>query len=144
MGAEDASLVHGLHGRLAILISGVEENLAVPGDAFDMEDLGEAHFVLGIEITRDRKARTLSISQGAYVTNILDKFGMSDCHPTSTPIEHGLCLSRSTDDNVFDVTRIKQYQAGALMYAAQGTRPYIAFSVTALSQFSSKPNEEHW
>jgi hypothetical protein len=38
-GAEDSSLMHGLHRRLAVLVGRGEEDLAVPGDAFDVEDL---------------------------------------------------------------------------------------------------------
>ena len=34
---------------------------------FDMKDLGEASFVLGIEIHRDREKRVLGLSQKAYL-----------------------------------------------------------------------------
>jgi hypothetical protein len=113
---------------------------------FKMHDLGEARFVLGIEIKRDRTTRTLSISQGAYISNILDRFGMSDCRPVATPIEEGLYLEPATDENKLDSASTIRYQSavGALMYAAQATRPDIAFAVTMLSQFNSKPNELHW
>jgi hypothetical protein len=33
---------------------------------------------------------------------------------------------------------------GSLMYAAQGTRPDVAFPVTALSQFLQNPGQTHW
>ena len=38
---------------------------------FDMKDLGEASFVLGIEIHRNRSCRLLGLSQRAYVDRIL-------------------------------------------------------------------------
>jgi hypothetical protein len=114
--------------------------------SFQMEDLGEAHFVLGIEITRDRKARTLTISQGAYVTDVIKRFHMADCHPTSTPMDPGAHLLKAADNDVLDAVGVKQYQSavGALMYAAQGTRPDIAYAMTVLSQFNSAPSAEHW
>ena len=54
---------------------------------FEMEDLGEASFILGIDIHRDRARRTISIGQSAYVTSLLGRHGMSDCNAISTPRE---------------------------------------------------------
>ena len=62
---------------------------------FDMKDLGEAHYVLGIQIERDRKARTLSISQREYVKNVVDRFGMLDSKPVATPMDTGSRLLKS-------------------------------------------------
>lgn len=114
--------------------------------AFEMEDLGEAHFVLGIEITRDRKAGTLSISQGAYISNVLDKFNLAASRPVRTPMVTGPHMNKSTDKDALDAHQTKNYQAavGALMYAAQCTRPDISFAVSALSQYCSRPNQEHY
>ena len=53
-GAEDSSLMHGLHGWLAILEGGVEEDLAVPGDAFDVKDIPghePLQQVVGLEVS---------------------------------------------------------------------------------------------
>ena len=41
---------------------------------FDMKDLGEASFVLVIEIHRDRNKGVLGLSQNAYIEKILKKF----------------------------------------------------------------------
>ena len=46
---------------------------------FEMVDKGEAHHVLGMSIKRDRKAKTLFISQPKYVENVLQRFGMQTC-----------------------------------------------------------------
>lgn len=114
---------------------------------FDMEDLGEAHFVLGIEIQRDRKARTLHISQGAYIKDVLARFGMDQCTAMAIPMEKGLRLLKATDGDplALDAQATRDYQArvGALIYAMQATRPDIAYAVTALSQFCSKPTTQH-
>jgi hypothetical protein len=114
-------------------------------DKFEMEDLGEAHFVLGIEIRRDRKARTLSILQAGYVQEVLDRFQMSDCRPIATPMDSHQKLMVATDENALDAAATKNYQAqvGALMYAMQGTRPDLSYAVTALSQFCSRPSTIH-
>ena len=65
---------------------------------FKMTDMGEAPLVLGIEIKRDRQLGTLTISQEAYSKAIRERFGMSDCKPTSTP-GYGLPLQQATADH---------------------------------------------
>ena len=47
---------------------------------FEMKDLGEAKFVLGLQITRNRRARTLSLSQSGYIRRLLERYGMSNCN----------------------------------------------------------------
>ena len=46
---------------------------------YEMSDLGELHFCLGVEFVRDRAARTITMSQGKYVVDVLKRFGMEDC-----------------------------------------------------------------
>ncbi|KAM2045528.1 hypothetical protein FF1_009770 [Malus domestica] len=41
---------------------------------FEMKDLGEAHYVLGIEITRDIKRKLLGLSQKGYIERVLNRF----------------------------------------------------------------------
>jgi hypothetical protein len=44
--------------------------------SFSMKDLGEAAFILGIKIYRDRSRRLIGLSQSTYLDNILKKFKM--------------------------------------------------------------------
>jgi hypothetical protein len=53
---------------------------------FDMKDLGEASYVLGIEIHRDRKNGVLGLSQKAYLEKILKKYNMHTSKATPAPI----------------------------------------------------------
>ena len=55
---------------------------------FEMKDIGEASYVLGVQILRDRKSRTLSINQEKYLRSVLKKFGMHNCNPAPTPLVH--------------------------------------------------------
>ena len=43
---------------------------------FQMKDLGEASYVLRIQIFRDRKNKMLALSQALYIDKILEKYGM--------------------------------------------------------------------
>ena len=43
---------------------------------FEMKDLGDASFVLGIKIHRDRSRGILGLSQESYIENVLKRYGM--------------------------------------------------------------------
>ncbi|KAH9722768.1 Integrase catalytic domain-containing protein [Citrus sinensis] len=55
-------------------------------DKFDMKDLGPAKKILGVKMIRNRTARTLFLSQEKYVNKVLEKFGILNCKPISTPM----------------------------------------------------------
>ena len=56
---------------------------------FNMKDLGEASFVLGIEIHQNRRKGVLGLSQKVYLENVLKKYSMHASKPTPTPIVKG-------------------------------------------------------
>jgi hypothetical protein len=56
---------------------------------FEMKDLGEARFVLGIEIHRDRMKWVLGLSQNIYIEKVLKKFSMHKCSVSPAPIVKG-------------------------------------------------------
>ena len=56
---------------------------------FDMKDLGEASFVLGIEIHRDRRNGVLGLSQEAYLEKVLKKYSRHACKPSPAPTVKG-------------------------------------------------------
>jgi hypothetical protein len=56
---------------------------------FDMKDLGEASFIKGIEIHRDRRKGVLGLSQKAYLEKLLKKFNMHQCKPSLVLIIKG-------------------------------------------------------
>jgi hypothetical protein len=54
-----------------------------------MKDLGEASYVLGIEIYQDRKNGVLGLSQKACLEKVLKKYNMHKSNATPTPIVKG-------------------------------------------------------
>ena len=50
-----------------------------------MTDMVDISLVHGMQVTRDRQIKTLTISHENYTKSILEKFGMTNCKPTSTP-----------------------------------------------------------
>ena len=61
--------------------------------SFDMKDLGEASFILGIKVERDRATISISLSQEAYIDTILKRFHMSDCPEGKMPFCPSLRLT---------------------------------------------------
>jgi hypothetical protein len=57
---------------------------------FDIKDLGEASYVLGIEIHRDRRKGVLGLLQKSYIEKVIKKFNMHKCNLTSAPIVKGI------------------------------------------------------
>ena len=60
---------------------------------FAMKDLGEASYILGIKLFRDRKKRLLGLSQVNYIDKILARFSMQDSKKGFSPFRHGVHLS---------------------------------------------------
>jgi hypothetical protein len=52
---------------------------------FEMKDLGELHFFLGMEVERNHDERLLRINQIKYLKEILKHFGMEECKPIRVP-----------------------------------------------------------
>jgi len=46
---------------------------------FKMKDMGEAYYVIGIEIFRDRSHGLLGLSQKAYINKVLERLKMDKC-----------------------------------------------------------------
>jgi transposase InsO family protein len=112
---------------------------------FEMEDLGEARLVLGMQIIRDRANRTLTISQQAYLEKLIEKLGLMNMNALSTPMIPNAVLVKAPSNHTASPQDISWYQSviGSLMYVSNGTRPDIAFTVNRLSKYSSNPDATH-
>ena len=116
---------------------------------FEMKDMGEASYVIGIKIHRDRYRGILGLSQEAYINRVLERFHMKDCSPSVAPIVKGDKLNLSQcPKNDFEREQMKNIPyasaVGSLMYAQVCTRPDIAYSVGMLGRFQSNPGIDHW
>jgi hypothetical protein len=102
---------------------------------FDIKDQGYLSDIIGMHITRDITTRTISLDQGKYVRELLDKHDMVDCKPSCLPMDHGFLAAISKQIHVpLTGTDRDIYPSllGSLQYAAVCTRrPYIltAFSI---------------
>ena len=53
---------------------------------FQMKDMGEINYGLGIEFRQDTGNNTIKMSQKKYIKEILIRFGMENCKPINTPV----------------------------------------------------------
>lgn len=100
----------------------------------EMIDMGHIHYYLGVEVIQN--SRYTLISQRKYIGELLNKFGMIDCNPLSTPMGKNLKL-KSIEWNAFeDATKYRKL-VGSLIYLTT-TISYILFVVGILSWFIQK------
>ena len=109
---------------------------------FDIKDLGELRYFLGMKI--EQRDDSIWIGQPAYTKNLLETFGMQDSKPVGTPASTGLQLHKASEED--ECPEQKRYQSaiGSLMYLSVCTRPDIAYAVNSLARFTSNPTKEHW
>ncbi|MDR3548822.1 MAG: reverse transcriptase domain-containing protein [Candidatus Pacebacteria bacterium] len=119
---------------------------------FNITDLCESKYMLGMKITRDRRARTITLDQELYVTKALEKFGLDHCRVHTTPgvsnrhEDAKESAATDTDAESGDSATLTQSDAklyqekvGTLLYAAISTRPDISFAVNKLTQHMQAP-----
>lgn len=112
-------------------------------ESFDTRDLQAARSFLGIEISRDREKREISISQGRYIGKIIGRFGMREAYGTHVPMLPGLVLDVELEGEQSSGFPYREL-VGCLMYAAVTTRPDIAFPVSKLARYASIASTKHW
>nr|GEU89500.1 retrotransposon protein, putative, Ty1-copia subclass [Tanacetum cinerariifolium] len=66
------------------------------GRCFAMKDLGDAAYILGIRIYRDRTKRLIGLSQETYLDKLLKRFKMKNSKKGNLPLHHGIKISHWT------------------------------------------------
>jgi hypothetical protein len=115
---------------------------------FDMKDLGEASFILGIEIQRDRRKGVLGLSQKAYLEKVLNKFSMYACNTMPAPIVKGDKFgSFHSPKNQYEINQMKSVPYASairrLMYAQVCTRPDLVFVTDMLDRYQKNLSKSH-
>ena len=86
---------------VAFLILYVDDILLIGNDieflnkSFSMKELGEAAYILGIKIYRDRSRRLIGLSQSTYLDKVLKKFKMDQAKKGFLPVLQGVKLSKT-------------------------------------------------
>ena len=116
---------------------------------FTMKDLGEASYILGMKICRDRSKRMLGLTQGTYIKKLLKRYSMENSKRGLIPMSHGVSLSKKispkTSEEKERMSKIPYASAiGSIMYTMLCTRPDVAHSLSVTSRYQSDLGEEHW
>lgn len=116
---------------------------------FEMKDMGEASYVIGIEIFRNRSEGLLGLSQKGYINKVLERFRMKSCSAGIVPIQKGDKFSNmQCPKNDLERKEMESIpyasMVGSLMYAQTCTRPDISFAVGMLGRYQSNPGMDHW
>ena len=116
---------------------------------FDMKDLGEASYILGIEIHRDRSNGILGLSQKIYIKKVLKKYNMHKCSASPASIVKGDKFETfQCPKNEYEAAQMMTIPyasaVGSIMYAQVCTRPDLAFITGMLGRYQSNPGIDHW
>ncbi|THH00660.1 hypothetical protein EW145_g7048 [Phellinidium pouzarii] len=119
------------------------------GVQVEYTDGGEINWLLGVEIKWDRTKRTIMMRQFSYLETILTRYGFQDARPTNTPMDPHLQLSIEqcpmANNEIAEMSKRPYAVAvGALHYAADVTRPDIAYAVGQLARYLRNPSFTHW
>ena len=137
---------------VAFLILYVDDILLIGNDAeflnsikgylnnnFSMKDLGEAAYILGIKIYRDRSRRLIGLSQSTYLDKFLKNFKMDQAKKGFLPVLHGVKLSQTqcpaTAEDREKMKGVPYASAiGSIMYAMLCIRPDVCLAISLAGQ----------
>lgn len=112
-------------------------------EEFQVKSLGAAKYCLGLEFTRGKN--DIVVTQKGYISEIVDRFGMAECNPVSTPMDPESKLKKPEGDRSLEDVHLPYRElVGALTYLANATRPDISFTASYLSQFNNCYTKVHW
>ena len=116
---------------------------------FEMKNMGETSYILGVKIQRNRSKRLMCLSQEHYIQNLLERFNMKDCNPIDTPYARGEYLSKEMGSKTLEekekMSKVPYSSAiGSLMYVMMCTRTDICYVVGMVSHYQANPGMKHW
>lgn len=89
-------------GNANNLIKEIKQQMS---QVFEMKDLGDLHYCLGLEVWKDFGQTFLT--QGKYARTLLERFRMEQCKTTTTPLQQNLKLSGDDGTKQVDATLIR-------------------------------------
>ncbi|XP_019087510.1 PREDICTED: uncharacterized protein LOC109127357 [Camelina sativa] len=112
---------------------GIQDTKQYLKSVFDIKDLGELKYFLGIEVCRSK--------EGLFLSDV----GKLGSRPVETPLEENYKSNRKGEHDEALFEDVKQYRrlVGKLIYLTI-TRPDICFAVNQVSQHMQKPTVYHW
>jgi hypothetical protein len=116
------------------------------GTRFKIKDLCDLSQLLGMHITRDRSARTVSMDMSKYLRDILAKYGVTHYEPLSLPMDPGFLsgLAHMASPPLTGVAKdVYPSLIGSLQYAVVCTRPDVTTALRIFGSAQANPTEAH-
>ncbi|CAI7893458.1 unnamed protein product [Closterium sp. NIES-54] len=98
-------------------------------------DLGELRSYLGLQITRDRARRTITLTQSHMVQQVLQRFNFTYSSPQAAPLSTRHSLSALPSDESVEPSGPYPELVGCLMYLMTCTRPDLAYPLSILARY---------
>ena len=105
---------------------------------YEIRDYGEPRSFLGMEIHRDRKKKTIKLTQHAYIKQLAKVYGLLESHPVDSPMTQALDQKVDSGELLPNPSQYRQL-VGSLMYCHAATRFDVTHAVSQLSRNLSKP-----
>ncbi|CAI7794926.1 unnamed protein product [Closterium sp. NIES-54] len=101
---------------------------------------------LGLQITRDRARRTITLTHSHMVHQVLQRFGFQYSSPQLTPLSTSHLLSASPSDESVEPSGPYPELVGCLMYLMTCTRPDLAYPLSLLARYVApgRHRKVHW
>ncbi|CAI7882902.1 unnamed protein product [Closterium sp. NIES-53] len=130
-----------LFSKSAAMIERVEEMLEMQ---FKCLKMGDVKYYLGMHVERDLDKGVLRLHQRKYCEGLAEEYGLEDGGKPATPLPSGFTVEPCADEEVEGESDRKLFHSmvGALNYAANHTRPDIAFATSRLASVVSCPSLE--
>ncbi|GJP67721.1 hypothetical protein CLOP_g24508 [Closterium sp. NIES-67] len=111
---------------------------------FKCSKMGEVKYYLGMHVERDVEKGVLRLHQRKYCEGLAEKYGLQDGGKPATPLPSGFTVEPCADEEVVGESDRKLFHSmvGSLNYAANHTRPDIAFATSRLASVVSRPSHE--
>ncbi|CAI7804045.1 unnamed protein product [Closterium sp. NIES-54] len=109
-------------------------------------DLCELRSYLGLQITRDKARRTITLTQSHMVHQVLQRFGFQYSSPQLTPVSTSHLLSAPPSDESVEPSGPYPELVGCLMYLMTCTRPDLAYPLSLLARYVApgRHRKVHW
>ena len=116
-------------------------------EQYKMKDLGDAEWILGIRITRNRKEKWIIMDQGVYTNGLVKQFNLKDSRSVVTPEEMYKLSEADCPRTESERKKMEEipYRSlvGGLLYASISTRPDIAHAVNMVCRYMENPGQAH-
>jgi hypothetical protein len=122
-------------GKAEELIDGMKK-------AYELHELGDCKWFLGVRVVRDREKQILSLVHDTYIEKVASRFKLTDCKPPATPLPVAEFVK---NEDTATAAEVKEFQekVGSVLYTAIMIRPDVAFAASQLSHFLQNPSKIH-